>query len=483
MAINDAFISPELDLQLHQASTDTSNDYDKVLLQRSIIKTDAALSSIKTNNDSVMALEAMINFIQDKNIDKTSAVLFNVATEGYGNLSNFVGSKPAFGIESIGNEGFISEQEKQIAIENMVNNTVFIMDKLSQSLRNTMLAMGDLVHSFDRNINGIKKRIGYLEQLIANIEDKDELAYNYVKPEKQFIYLMYTKTGFSTGVLPVIKDINWLFKSHADMVKNSVSQYKEWFHSNRRDMDDSGNFDSLEFNPKDFVLQGSSVFNKSIGERTPGSDSMYYRTKELPGGLSFYTEVSKQKTTGVDTIDSLMDVDYFLDYYEPDSFRVTEKKLYTLAGLTLLAWASIMMANPLPMALTGAVINAASDHTKTGDVRKVRISEDTLFPVLSKDELSSLLVELKESLYELQQWNTVVYKNIWKDQSLKNITDEVSEYIKSDGVQKSNVRYYRNYAVALVSLMSKSYTKLHSYGFDVINAALSYAEKSAKQYK
>jgi hypothetical protein len=294
---------------------------------------------------------------------------------------------------------------------------------------------------------------------------------------------MYTKTGFSTGVLPVIKDINWLFKSHADMVKNSVSQYKEWFHSNRRDMDDSSNFDSLEFNPKDFILHGSSIFNKSIGDKTPSSGNMYYRTKELPGGLSFYTEVSKHKTTGVDAIDSLMDVDYFLDYYEPDSFRVTEKQLYTLAGMTLLAWASVMLMNPLPMALTGAVVNAAGNATKTSDIMKVRINEDSLFPVLSKDELASLLVELKESVQELQQWNTLVFKKICKDQSLMNITVEVYEYIKTDGVQKSNVRYYRNYAVALVSLMSKSYTKLHSYGFDVINAALSYAEKSAKQYK
>ena len=110
-------------------------------------------------------------------------------------------------------------------------------------------------------------------------------------------------------------------------------------------------------------------------------------------------------------------------------------------------------------------------------------NEDTLFPTMTKDELSHLLVELKESLSTLEKWNAIVYKTLWKDQSLKNITDEVSQYLKTEGVQKSNVRYYRNYAVALISLMSKSYTKLHSYGFDVINAALSYAEKSARQYR
>lgn len=483
MVLDDAFISPELDLQLHQSNIDFSGDYNKVLLQRSITNTDAALSNMRSDVDSATALEAMTDFIRDKKVDKTTAVLFNVATEGYGNLSSLNGSKPAFGIESIDDNGYLSEQEKQVAMENIVNSTVAVMDKLSRGLQNTMLSMGDLVHSFDRNISSIRKRISQLEQILSDIENKDDLAYNYVKPEKQFIHLLYTKTGFSTGALPVIKDINWLFKAHADMVDNTVSNYKEWFHSNRRDMDDPHNFDSLEFNPKDFVVQGSTAFNKSVGDKTPSGDNMFYRTKELPGGLSFYAEVAKQKTTGKDAVDSLMDVEYFLSYYEPDSFRMTEKQLYTLAGMTVLAWASIMLANPLPMALTGVVTNAASDMSKVSDIKKVRINEDTLFPTMTKDELSHLLVELKESLSTLEKWNVVVYKTLWKDQSLKNITDEVSQYLKTEGVQKSNVRYYRNYAVALISLMSKSYTKLHSYGFDVINATLSYAEKSARQYR
>lgn len=483
MNLDDAFISPELDLQLHQSNTDSNADYDKVLLQRSITNTDAALSSMRADTNAVTALEAMVDFIRDKKVDKTSAVLFNVATEGYGNLSALSNSKPAFGLESIDDSQHYSEQEKQVAIENMLNNTVSIMDKLSRGLQNTMLSMGDLVHSFDRNISGIRKRIGHLEQLLSDIEDKEEIAYNYVKPEKQFVHLLYTKTGFSTGVLPVIKDVNWLFASHADMVDNTVKHYKEWFHSNRRDMDDKHNFDSLEFNPKDFVLTGSSAFNKSVGEKTPGSGSMFYRTKELPGGMSFYCEVAKLKTHGVDAVDSLMDVEYFIDYYEPNSFKVTEKKLYTLAGLSVLAWASIMMANPLPMALTGFVTNAADDMTKTSDIKKVRIGEDTLFPTMTKDELGHVLVELKEALSTLEKWNLTVYKTLWKDQSLKNITDEVTRYIETDGISKKNVRLYRNYSIALISLMSKSYTRLHSYGFDVINAVLSYAEKSARQYK
>ena len=189
MVLDDAFISPELDLQLHQSNTDSSGDYEKVLLQRSITNTDAALSGMKTDVESVIALEVMTDFIRDKKVDKTTAVLFNVATEGYGNLSTLTNSKPAFGIESIEDNKYLSEQEKQVAMENIVNSTVSIMDKLSRGLQNTMLSMGDLVHSFDRNISSIRKRIGQLEQILSDIENKDDLAYNYVKPEEQFIHL------------------------------------------------------------------------------------------------------------------------------------------------------------------------------------------------------------------------------------------------------------------------------------------------------
>jgi hypothetical protein len=43
----------------------------------------------------------MRDFIKDKRFDKTSAILFNVAVEGYGNLNKLPNTKPAFGLESL----------------------------------------------------------------------------------------------------------------------------------------------------------------------------------------------------------------------------------------------------------------------------------------------------------------------------------------------------------------------------------------------
>lgn len=484
MAFEDAFINPELDLQMHQSNIDDGAGYEAVLLQRSVHNADTSVDSMIVDAQAVTALEAMTDFIKDKKVDKTSAILFNIASEGYGNLTALKDSKVAFAMESLGNnEGYVSEDDKRVAMENLTHNTLYVMDKLSQSIRNSMLAMGDLVHSFDRNLASVKRRMSALESLLSEIENREDLAYNYVKPEKQFIYMMYTKDGFGHGIKPVLEDVHWLFKEHADMVGDSVKKYKNWYMQHKNNMDDVSVFDDLQYRPEDFILSGSTIFNKSVGTKTPGKDAVFYRTKELPGGLSFYTEVHNSTEKRLKAIDALMDVNYFLDYYEPNSFKVTENRLYTVASLGILAWASIMVANPLPMAFAGVLVGAVDDKTKTADIKRVRISEDSVFPVLGKDGLRESVTKLKELVSQLEAWNEVVYEHNWRDKAVKEMLNELSDHIHKEGYNGGNVRHFRNYAISMVSLMSKSYTKLHSYGFEVVNAALSYVEKSARQYR
>ena len=484
MAIDDAFINPELELQMHQSNLETGPSYDAVQLQQSINKADALLDDVKTDTEAVTALEAMGEFIKNRTMTKTSAILFNIAAEGYGNLSSMDNAKIAFGLESMTEEDEkLPPQEINAAMENIAENAMFAMKKLVNSLNDSLIALGDVVHGFDKNLLSLKKRIADYEELIRDIDSKDELVYNYVKPEKQYVHLMYTDDGFERGIRPVIQDVRWLYKEHADMVNDSVGKYKNWFNQNKEDYLNSNLFSSLQFSPDDFVISGSTVFNKSIGNKIPSKASVFYKSKELPGGKSFYTNVRDTSVTGIDAVNALMDVNYYLDYHEPDSFRVTEKRLYTVAGMGLLVWASVMMANPLPMAFAGLLTRAVSDETKTSDIKKVRVTKDVIFAVLTKDELKETLVEMKRTLAQLEKWNAQVYKNLWKDQSLREATQKLTDHINKEGIDNKNIRYLRNYAVALVSLMSKSYTKLHSYGFDVLNASLSYAEKSAKQYR
>jgi hypothetical protein len=177
-----------------------------------------------------------------------------------------------------------------------------------------------------------------------------------------------------------------------------------------------------------------------------------------------------------------MDVNYFMDYYAPDSFRITEKRLYSVAALGVLTWASVMVANPLPLVFAGLAISAVNDNTKVSDMQKVRISEDSVFPTLGKEELNELLESSKQALANLDHWNKTVYHEVWKDQSIKQAVEQISQQAKESG-NVAAARYMKNYAVALISLMSKSYTKMHAYSFDVLNAALSYGEKSARLYR
>lgn len=480
----DAFIHPGLELSVYQANTGSGTDYDTVQLQQSIDRADGLLDAIQEDTESVAALEAMADFIRGKEINKTTAILFNVATEGFGNLNSLNAPKAAFALEGFREESDkLPPEEIEAAMENLAQNTTEIMNRMVKGVNEAMVAIGDIVHGFDRNLLSLKKRVSAFEAMLESIKDKDELAYNYVKPEQSFVDLMYTAHGFANGVKPVMQDINWFLSEHADMVSDSVGKYKEWFSQHKDDIDNSRVVDSLEFKRDDFLMSGSIVFNRSVGNKTPAKGCAFYRTKELPGGKCFYTQVNTQNRHGTEAIDALSDVKYFLDYYEPDSFEMTKKRIYSAAALSLLAWASVMMANPLPLALYAVAGDEISDATKTADSRKVRVTEETVFPTLSKDDLTHLVSELKKSISTLEKWNRVVYVETWKDKTVQEAINGLTRSVEQSGQVGSGVKHIKKLSSALIALMGKSYTRVHAYSFDVINAAVSYGEKSAKQYR
>lgn len=481
---DDAFINPELELLMHQSNIETGPNYDAVQLQQSIDRTDGLLDEMGVDSDSIVALEAMADFIRNRKVDKTSAILFNIATEGYGNLSSLNAPKVAFSLEGLTEEDDkLPPEEIEMAMENLAQSTAELVNRLGQGINNAMVAIGDIVHGFDKNLLALKKRVAAFEARLELIKDKDDIAYNYVKPENSYVHLMYTDGGFSNGIKPVMQDINWLLTEHADMVGDSVGKYKNWFNQNKNDFTNPKVIDSLEFKRDDFLLSGSTIFNRSIGNKVPAKGCAFYRSKELPGGKSFYTEVRVQNQYGLDAIDAILDVKYYLDYFEPDSFKVTEKYLYNAAALGLLAWVSLMAANPLPMTMFGIAAGNVAEKTKVADTRKARITPDTVFPTLGKEELTDVLSELNSAIVNLEKWNRSVYLDVWKDKSIQEAVGHLVRQTKETAYSQAAVKNLKRFSVALITLMSRSYTKVHAYSFQVLNASLNYAEKSANQYR
>lgn len=481
---DDAFINPELELQMHQSNIETGASYDAVQLQQSIDRADGLLDSIQEDTESIVALEAMAEFIKGKDVNKTTAILFNVATEGFGNLSSLNAPKVAFALEGFQQEGDkLPPEEIEVAMENVAQSTAQLIDRVSSNISNAMLTIGDIVHGFDKNLLNLKKRVAGLEAYLEIIKDKEDVAYNYVKPESNYTYLMYTNKGFTGGIEPILKDVNWLLTEHADMIGNSVSKYKRWFNENKSDLTNRKIAETLEFKRDDFILPGSGIFSRSVDNRVPAKGCAFYRGRELPGGRSFYTEVRVQNQYGEEAVDAMMDVRYFMDYYEPDSFRVTEKYLYNAAALGILAWVSLMVANPLPIAMFGISVGKVSDKTKVADTKKARITPETVFPTLGKQQLQDLLREVTVAISNLEKWNKSVYHEVWKDKSIQEATSNIVRQTKEAGYNPATVKLLKRYSIALITLMGRSYTKVHSYSFHVLNAALSYAEKSANQYR
>ena len=481
---DDAFINPELELQMHQSNIETGVNYDAVQLQQSIDRADGLLESIKDDNDAIVSLEAMADFIKGKEVNRTSAILFNVATEGYGKLSSLNAPKVAFALEGFQEESDkLPPEEIEMAMENLAQSTAELINRLGQGINNAMVAIGDIVHGLDKNLLNLKKRVAALEAHLEIIDHKDDVAYNYVKPESNYTYLLYTDGGFSAGVRPVLDDVNWLLNEHADMVSDSVGKYKGWFNRNKEDIANSKVIDSLEFQREDFLLSGSTIFNRSVGNKVPAKNCAFYRSRELPGGRCFYTEVRVQKQYGRDAIDAMMDVKYFMDYFEPNSFRVAEKYLYNAASLSLLSWVSLMAASPLPLAMYGIASGLTSDKTKVSDIKKVRITPDTVFPTMSKEQLKETLAGLNSAIGNLEKWNRSVYHEVWKDKSIQEAASTLVKQTKEAAYSAEAIKDLKRFSVALVTLMGRSYTKVHSYSFHVLNAVLSYSEKSANQYR
>lgn len=481
---DDAFINPELELNMHQSNIETGPSYDAVQLQQSIDRADGLLDTIQEDTESIVALEAMAEFIKGKPVNKTTAILFNVATEGFGNISSLNAPKVAFALEGMREEDDkLPPEEIEAAMENLAQSTTQLINRVGQSVSNAMVAFGDIVHGFDKNLLALKKRVAALEAHLELIKSKDDVAYNYVKPESNYTYLMYTQKGFTGGIDPVLKDINWLLTEHADMISNSVSKYKQWFNDSKSDLANAKVLDTLEFRRSDFVLPGSGVFARSVDNRVPAKGCAFYRSNELPGGRSFYSEVRMQNQYGNEAIDALFDVRYFMDYYEPNSFKVTEKYLYNAASLGLLSWVSLMVANPLPIAMFGLSVGKVSEGAKVADIKKARITPETVFPTLGKEKLNDVLQGLKDAIVNLEKWNRVVYHEVWKDRSIQEATNWIVQQTKESGYNETTVKALKRYSTALITLMGRSYTKVHAYSFHVLNATLSYAEKSANQYR
>lgn len=481
MSNQNPFIAPDIELRLYQDSQ-SGTGYESCEIAQSAQRLSSCMDSFDVALDSVVSLERMRDFISSRDVDRTAAILFNIASEGYGNYDQINDPKVAFALESI-SEGYCSQKDKEVAIENIAYNIAGAVVKLSNAFNSSMMVIGDLFHSFDRNVKRLKSRVAQLQTLHSDIAHDSQPVYNYVKPENNFTHLMYTDSGFSKGLSPVLHDVRWLFSQHSEKLLSTIDGYKNWYRSNKDNLDDISAFSDLRYDPQDFIFEGCKLFSSSVGNKTPSKGSVFFRTRELPGGQSQYIELPNLKLRGVDSIDSISKVRYFIDYWQPNSFKMLEKSVYGAAALGAMVWASVMMANPLPLVFSGFVHSTISEKTKTQDLKKVRINESTVFTVLDKDSIGAAIEDIKNAIDAMEDWHQSIVRHTWRDQDIKAILNDFSKVIKEEGFKSGNFNHYRNFIAAIISITSRSYAPLHRYGYDTVNSSIGYVDKCIRQYK
>jgi len=377
--------------------------------------------------------------------------------------------------------------EVPLAVEEDIN--VAVKEKI------TLLAkfLGEKMNYFKRNLSNMRANVVRLEKILGTIDRSEQAKSKYLKPQNWFIDLMYSDKGMPIGLTGIGKAIEDLIHSHRKMATTSVNKYTKWLLANyKQAQSDSKAFGTLKISPSEFILQGSSEFNRSIGLKRPLGDNVFYRGKELPGNKAFYTQVRPKDKIGISSIGTIADVGFGIYDYDPQSYRLNRLNLYNISKISTISWvASMVLTFPLIGVTVGAsvaslgpalyAIYKSSAIAETGN--NVRIDKSMVFETLTIDQIKNVLNEVNKGIKELHNWHNDVFENNWKKPELDSIINNITGLDRIEVNNNSSFRALKRYCMALLNLMNSTTIGVHAYAFKTYGAMINYADKSLKQYK
>lgn len=424
--------------------------------------------------DAITALEAIANYIsrvsETKDLDKHAIVLANVAIESLYEKAGIRSDAYAFSMESYDRS---HRDELQGALENIKEKISVVFTFLKEKLVAVAKHIGAVINSFNRNMVALKVKLDRVEQMLMTAQAQ-KASFLAIKAEPWCEYLCYTQTGFDVGLTNVGRDVLSLIQAHSKMSEKATHKYLGWFTQHCDKMRTDEVFNSLKVSKDDFLLPKMTAFNRSVGLSTPKKQNIYFRSEQLPGGRAFYTQVENADKTGLDGVRMFEALDFEINKFDPNSYKIMKAKIILIVALPMTAW--LHCINPvLGLAAAGAT-GAILNNTKIeGTGSNVKIDKHMVFETLTLDQIKHCLANVRQAITELHHWSDEVLQKPWKDQSIDHAIDEIMKSEQST----SNIKSYCN---ALVNLMTKLGTQVHTYAFKVLNAMLNFAEKSARLY-
>lgn len=444
--------------------------------------TRAHQQACETDTAAVVSLESIAAYIQKVSqtqaLDPQALVFANLAIESITQQVALPNERLTFSLEAYAQD---PQQELHQALEGIQAK----IDSLFAGLKVRMVKLAEhmalVMRSFNQNIQHLKQRVHTLEQALETAT-RTEPKFPLIKPEPWCAQLCYLDTGFDTGLKRVGKDLHWLLASHRELMQSSIGKYTQWFKQHASQAQDDFVFRALKVRRTDFLLPGMTEFNRSQGYHGPHANNLFYRSRELPGGKAFFTEIETTDKNGLAAVNMLRNVRFNMDHYDPVSYRLQKAKLSLILGLSFQAW--MLAINPF-IGTLGIV--AALRYNKTqqlaGTGHVVKIDPNYLFPVLSRTELKATLNEVKQGLVELERWNQAVLQKPWKSAELNTAIDRIIGLDRTTVHNGVGVRYMREYCHGLLNLLNQSGHGIHTYAFRTYSAMLAFSEKSLKQYQ
>ena len=447
----------------------------------------AALSDeVRTATGAVISLEAIAHYLRTAvtpcALGASGAQFANLAIESICLESHLPTGALTFSLEA-----YHADPQHAMAcalesiLEKIKNAWAFIKEKVVSFFR----WIGEKMDYFKRNMRNLTGKLKELEHKLSAVQGGTAPQRGALKPDQKFVNLIYLEKGFVDHASSVTKDVNALLFEHAQLFSSVIAKHVGWLkdhHAAARE--DISEFNTLHVNRNDFLMLDAQESDRTIETRMPQEGNMFYRSRELPGGMAIYTEIQKADQSGVLAIEMLGNIQVHIAPFDPASYDVRALQVLEQAQQKMDDWydslpQEVRVNTPYP---------PEADYEKArilGTGREVYIHPDMIFATLPLAEAKQRLAELRKTVDHLQDWYDTVFGQIWKDKGFDYLASSLidkGESRQSGTYANPSVKYLASLAWSLIALMGNATEETHVYVFETCFSLLSYVEKSLVQY-
>jgi hypothetical protein len=359
-----------------------------------------------------------------------------------------------------------------------------IKDKLVTFFRH----LAERMNAFKQSLALLQRRVSSLQAQALGLDSASVPYQSALYPQRCFVDLVYLNTGFTASGAGVAGALDQVLQAHAQVFGTVIAKHCAWLKDNHaRVAADPSAINSFSVKTQDFLMLGATPLERSIRKHAPREGSVFYRSKELPGGRAIYTEIEPKSQTGLAAIEMLSHVNIYLDKFDPVSYDLQLLALQVggqaQAQKNAHYWSQPVAKRRGPPPTPVHPANAKIEGTGSTP----RLTRELVFNTLSLDEVKTRLTEVSHTAEVLEQWYNTVFGKLWKDKDFNTLSTALLKDpdLSAEGAHLAGElapRYLGNLVLALMNVMANATANTHTYAFTTCSSLLSYVEESLFQY-